>query len=399
MTHEEKIQLIEQLSPIHVVQVLRARHREIYDEIYKLYPQLDEYPFKQKIYWYINGLDGFTKCLGCGKDIIRKVRSLKEGPPKFCSLKCSNNSSKVKEKKKNTSNDHYGVDNPFQSVEVQKKHQQTCIERYGVPYTAQIEGMQEKIKQSCLLKYGVESTNQLESTQEKKKQTCLRKYGVECTLQDKQLIEQRKQTCLKKYGVEYAAAVPELIIQRKQTCLKKYGFSNPSGSSEIKEKKKQTCMEHYGVEYPNQSILIQEKVYTTKKQNNTFNISKHENKIYLKLVLKYPDASTQHKSEKYPFNCDFYIPSTDTYIELHFNWTHGYEPYTGTTEHQNKVKLWECKSKELNFKGNFKIFYNKAIYVWTISDPKKAQWAKDHNLKWLCFYNEKQFNEWYNSIA
>lgn len=373
MTKEEKIQLIKTIPLNNITRILRCQYIDLYNEINNLYPQLSEYPFKQKLYWYINNLIDFPKCKCCGKNISYIIVSLTRGYGRgFCSLKCSNNDLSVKEKKKQTCRDHFNTDNPFQSEEVKTKYKQTCKARYGVEHTSQIEGIQDRIRQSNFKKYGVDSTNKLDETQRKKRQTCLARYGVDCVLKTNESIQQRKQTCLKKYGVEYALQVPKLIEQRKQTCLKKYGVENPS-----------------------QSGIIQEKKYQTQKKNNSFSYSKDEEYVFSLLTNKYGEVLRQHKTDKYPFKCDFYIPALDMYIELNFSWTHGKEPYNKTHEHRNVVDFWKIKSNELNFKGKKKRFYNAAIRIWTIRDPLKRKTAIDNNLNWFCFYNMKQFNEWF----
>ena len=399
MNYDKNVQIIKQLPENNMTRMLRVQYFDIYKEIDTKYQQLNGYPFKYKVYWYLNGIKDFPRCKTCGVSIIKLklVGSIKNGHlPDCCSLKCSNNNSDVKEKKKQTSIAHYGVENPAQSEKNQKKQKQTCLMRYGVEHPSQIEGMSAKKRLSCLEQYGVESTNQLKETQEKKKLTCLERYGVEYALQAEELIEQRKQTCLKKYGVEYAAGAPAIIRQRKQTCIEKYGGDNPSCSPQVRERRKQTSLRHYGVEYPSQNAQIIEKISNTKRNNNTFNTSKDEQIIYTILKKQYPDTLFQYKSIRYPFNCDFYIPSLDIFIELNFNWPHGKEPYTNTEEQQNIVKLWELRSNEIRPDGRFKKYYKNAIHVWTISDVKKSQWAKEHNLNWLCFYNRKQFYEWFN---
>ena len=67
------------------------------------------------------------------------------------------------------------------------------------------------------------------------------------------------------------------------------------------------------------------KANETKRLNGTFNTSKPEEDAYVLLCDHFSkdDVIRQYYSEKYPFNCDFYIKSLDTYIECNFNWTHG----------------------------------------------------------------------------
>jgi hypothetical protein len=134
------------------------------------------------------------------------------------------------------------------------------------------------------------------------------------------------------------------------------------------------------------------------KKNNSCGKSKQEDEIYNLLIQKYPDIIRHYKSELYPFICDFYIPELDLYIEYQGYWKHGKEPYIGSNEQKEIIKLWEERSKEINFKGELKEEYSDAIKRWTISDPLKRETAKKNNLNWIEFFNMNEFMNWYNSL-
>lgn len=223
--------------------------------------------------------------------------------------------------------------------------------------------------------------------------------------------EQNIKTCLKKYGVKNAFQKKDIrkkalkgtkskkcLEKRKKTCLKKYGCENPSQSENIKTKKEQTCLKNYGVS----SVLkvkeihalcctkeAKQKGYLTKKKNNSFNSSQLENKIKELLLQKFNDTKHQYRSEEYPFNCDFYIPSLNLYIEIQGSWVHGYRPYKGTVEDLKIIEKWQEKAKNSNY-------YKQAVFVWTNRDPLKRQTAKDNNLNWIEFFSLNEFLDWYN---
>lgn len=142
-------------------------------------------------------------------------------------------------------------------------------------------------------------------------------------------------------------------------------------------------------------VIIKNKVYETKYKNNSFHVSKEEQKISELLLKRFPNLKTQYKSEKYPFNCDFYIPELDLYIEYKGHWTHGiychkiYGNYDKTNlEHINLLKIWEEKHTK---------YFDKAIYVWTILDPLKLNYIKQHDLNYIEFFTISDFIKWYNS--
>lgn len=149
---------------------------------------------------------------------------------------------------------------------------------------------------------------------------------------------------------------------------------------------------------------IQEKIYNTKKERGSFtgkaNIifegieykcSVAEKRIFM-LLTNIFYTIPQYKSEKYPFNCDFYIPEIDTYIEYQGFWSHGKHPYDSTSEKDlNIIKKWQ---KQVD---NHPAYKN-AINVWTVQDVTKRNWAKENNLNWLEFFDMKQFMAWYKSL-
>ena len=137
-----------------------------------------------------------------------------------------------------------------------------------------------------------------------------------------------------------------------------------------------------------------QKISKTKKQNHTFNSSMPEKYFNdrLSVVFDKSDIEQQYYSEQYPFNCDFYVKSLNLYIECHFNWTHGGEPFDESNKDCiEQLNAWKEKAKTSRF-------YQNAIDTWTIRDVKKRQCAIDNNLNWLCFYIPRDFEQWLSTI-
>ena len=223
------------------------------------------------------------------------------------------------------------------------------------------------------------------------KKTCLNKNCIQANKK-----EIRKQTCLERYGVENVAQLNKVKEKIKQTCLEKYGVENAAQSNKVKEKIKQTCLEKYGVNYYVQSDKhinlfkqnwnkIKEKIYNTKKKNNSFTRSNPEDTCYLLLKEIWPNTIRQYNSILYPFNCDFFIPEIDTYIEYQGFWTHGKKPFEGTLNDLKIVDEWKRKNTG---------FYDGAIKNWTIIDVNKCNIAKNNKLNWLEFFSIDSFKEW-----
>jgi len=392
---------------------ISVHYPEFHTYINKHYPK--ELKWTEKLYWYYNELTEKPVCVVCGNPV--RFINIKEGYKKYCSCKCACNSKEVREKAKQTWIKKYGVENPSYNKQVVAMRSKVQQERYGGVGFASKELM-EKTKKTNLERYGYENAFQNPETQEKQKQTCLEKYGVENPFESDEVKEKIKQTNLERYGYENAFQNPEIQEKQKQTCLELYGAENPFELDEIKEKIKQSLIEKYGVDHPLKLKTIKERIkqtnierygyatytqtdeykikeYQTKKQNHSFNSSKIEQDFKQWLIDNNIEFKYQYRSDDYPFNCDFYFPDKDLYLEIQGSWTHGKHPFD---ENDNDdIELLNGMFE----KGQTSDFYKNAIEVWTKSDPKKRQWVKEHNLNWIEVFStdleevKKQFLEHY----
>jgi hypothetical protein len=183
----------------------------------------------------------------------------------------------VRDKKKQTYRERYGVDHQSQIDTVKEKKKQTYRERYGVEHALQYAEFFEKARQTTRERFGVDYALQTEESRAKQRQTNLERYGVEY-LQSRNMQEQSKQTCLEKYGVEYVMqsndikarmvathtdlyggmlrGSPSIRGQIERTTLKRYGVKNISTIT--RDKAKATCVRRYGVEFAMQNPTIYE---------------------------------------------------------------------------------------------------------------------------------------------
>lgn len=129
------------------------------------------------------------------------------------------------------------------------------------------------------------------------------------------------------------------------------------------------------------------KEIATKKLRKSLNTSRAEDKCYelLLQVFSESDIYREHKCERYPFYCDFYIKSQDLFIEFNGHWTHGRFPYK---KHDLKCKkqlaLWKRRSHESNF-------FKNAITTWTVRDVKKRNIAKSNKLNYTEVWTLEEF--------
>ena len=317
----------------------------------------DSSSYFETLYRLINNINHKPICPICGNLIELTVKT-HVFFPKTCSNKCSHQLTNINAKEtkfKLYNNPTYT--NP-------KKRFNTCKEKYGSYTLFKTDYFKEKSKETCLKKYGVEHNLQIKEIHDK---------GVKHA-QDDDIKEKRLNTIKEKYGVDNVSK-SEIIKRKKEaTFIKHYGVKNNFNRPEIKSK----C----------NNEISREKMYNTKKLHNTFNSSTPENKSYTILKEKYEDVIRYYKSDVYPFNCDFYIPSLDLYIECNYHWTHGGHPFN---EHNlddiNKLNNWKKKNTK---------YYNNAVCTWSIRDVNKRNIAKENNLNYKEFYSILELKEFLN---
>ena len=278
-----------------------------------------------------------------------------------------------------------------------KKSKRTCLEKYGVESPLQNDVFLKKKNRTCLEKYGYENVCKSSVIKNKWKQTLMDNYGVDSPLKSEEIMNKKIKTCLEKYGCKNPLQNNEVYDKLKKTNLKKYGYEISILNEDVKNKKLKTNLKKYGCENPLQNEVIKKKQLQTMLNNKTINISKTEDDIYNLLVKIFKTVNRQYVSDIYPFPCDFYIPKIDLYIEYNGHWTHGKEPYIGTDEQIEKVKLWESKSNDCqqDYRHNQ---YKRAIDTWTKRDVLKRTIANNNDLNYLEFFNKDEFNKWFETI-
>ena len=310
-----------------------------------------------------------------------------------------------KDKLRKTNLKKYGVEYPMQNKNIREKSKTTCLEKYGVEHAAQNKEISFKIKNSlknkseeekynislkrkntCLDRYGVENTYQSDTVKDKISATKLEKYGNKNFTN----FEKSKNTKLERYGNENYRNEDKI----KQTLLDRYGVDNYSKSEEfknrvhenrdiIREKFENTLLTKFD-SLEDAYMAANAKRQHTMKLRGTFNSSRLEDVADIEISKLFNcDVVRQYKDDRYPFACDFYIPSKDLFIELNAHWTHGGRPFDPNDEDcQKQLAVWQEKAKTSKF-------YENAIQTWTVRDVEKQRIAKENNLNYIVFYKNK----------
>jgi len=109
---------------------------------------------------------------------------------------------------------------------IKEKRRKTNLERYGVENTAQSQELKEKYKKTNIERYGVENPLMNSKIRDRIKFTNIERYGTEFPTQNKSVMDSIKATNLKKYNVEFPSKLISTKEKTRTTNLLKYGRSN-----------------------------------------------------------------------------------------------------------------------------------------------------------------------------
>ena len=312
-------------------------------------------------YLFDKNVDG--KCVICNKPTT--FQNLGVGYHKYCSKACVNKSENHRTSVFNSKYIKYGngtYNNPdkFTATWNSKSEQE-------------IDAIKHKRAQTIKNRYGDSLWNQ----NEKYKQSCLNSLGVDNPFKSSKI----QAGIANKYLNKTPEEKLEIVHKRKHTIDMK--------SDEEKQIIAQKHRDAYNIKSDEEKHNIQEKSNYTKRKNGTFNTSKAENKCYKQLLLKFKEVKTQYKDERYPFNCDFYIPEKDLFIECNFHWTHGKHIFSGSGEDQAIIEHWKNKNTK---------YFDNAINTWSVRDVLKYKYAKANKLNYLTFYTQLEFDNWLQTL-
>lgn len=313
-------------------------------------------------------------CPVCGKET--KYRNINKGYRKYCSNYCSSRDPEFKKKVEETHLKRYGVRHAFQL--------QKTIDN------SHTEEANERRKQSLYDHYGVTTTFKSTEIQEKIKQTNLERYGTENAASSDIIKNKIKQTNNERYGVDWITQSDEIKEKMKQTWIDHYGVENPFQAEEIKEKCKQAHLSNLGVENPAQSMTVRQNQIDTLRKNGK--MSKLEQ--YLENKLNSLDITyiREYKDARYPYFCDFYLPDSDTFVELNGFWMHnGHWFNDNNLDDIHILNIWKEKATT-------NTIYTIAIDVWTKHDLEKRDIAIQNNLNYIVLWNKQDIDEYIKQL-
>lgn len=241
----------------------------------------------------------------------------------------------------------------------------------------------EKIRQRKLELYGDAGYN----NREKAKATCIEKYGVDNPFKDTEKI---RQSYLDKLGADHPMHVEEI----------KEKVSSKLDYAETTRKARETYFLRTGYTNPGKDPKCIQKMIQSKIRNHVWDSPKTSiaEKRMEKLLKRKFDVVVSHyrdprysRPSGYQFECDFYIPEKDLFIELNYHDSHYKCPYN--PEDARHIELAE------KWKNSTKKWDQERYFTWTVRDKEKIAIARENCLNYLVLYptstisENKRFNE------
>ncbi|MDP9904563.1 DUF7487 domain-containing protein [Arthrobacter bambusae] len=305
----------------------------------------------------------------------------------------------VLEKRRATVMERLGVDVPMRHPAVVERARQTSREKYGVEHPSQLfdararvsafmrensEELVVKRRRASLAKYGVENPSQRREARAAQSAR-MRETAAFRTAKAKATneVRYRGHPSRRKEHREAISAwmqqhAPTLVQKAKLTSLERYGVPHWSQTGEGRAAQSLRMLDP----------IHQAAVRAAKRANGSFNTSAPEDRLHGLLLDHFGthDVMRQHDSdERYPWACDFYIPSGDLFIELNGTWTHGTHWFDADElEDLRRLAHWREKRTA---------FYKAAIEQWTVRDVAKRERAGSKGLNYAVFWGMRGIRE------
>ena len=292
----------------------------------------------------------------------------------FCCNSCAQRNSEIQNKKKETSNLHFGVDHPMKSQIIQDKIKNIMREKYNADNFRSSEYGKALLKQIWMKHYGVDNPAKAEEVKESIRQTNRERYGCDWVFQNPEIQKKQQNTLYMHYGVIVPYKSPIIKQRGQDTCKQKYGVSSALSLPYVRQRTYETAYTHAARSKARKTAI---------KNGNHSKLEDSFEQFLIEHDIKY--NTEYNKDSRYPYHCDFYLPDKDLFIEIHGFWMHNNHLFTNFHEDLVILNMWKEKSKT-------HLQYITAIDVWTRKDIEKYNCAKQNNLNYVILWNKNDID-------
>lgn len=343
---------------------IKALNVDLWNKINKI---LLDIPFKEKFYLFENSLEQLPKC-ECGNSVI--FIDMMNGYRKFCSRRCVYDSSKIKNKRKDTCIEKWGVDNPSKSSQVREKVVETNIKKFGHEWATKSDDIKNKIIDKFIENWGVSNPSKIKEVRERAKETMFERFGVEHAMHSDEIKKRVRDKFMKNWGVDNPFKIKEVRDKAKKTMIDRFGVEYPlqnidilskarktwfsrwgADSSKVTNKRKETCLKRWGVDVASKSDIIKNKIKASiLRKYNTLNL------LEVKEIKDKIDKANK-----------------DKWGESHVSKSNEYRKKYGISNHKNYLKyiadgisLFDCDRGENH---TFEVHIDNYIKRWKSNNP------------------------------
>jgi hypothetical protein len=215
----------------------------------ELYTALKDTSFSQRLWHFLHAINYPVTNPDCGETTA--FAGFRLGYKKFCSQNCACLTKHANFVKRENSRLKYGVDSPMQLEVNRKKVSET--KRSASPEEKAL--IEDKRKTTTLERYGVDNPNKSPEIISKRVESF--KNNID------QWKESYKRTSQERYGTDHPLSSRIVRDKYKQTLVERYGADNPMKCNEIKERSCETSLFKYGVRHAFQSEEVKERIKST----------------------------------------------------------------------------------------------------------------------------------------
>ena len=188
-------------------------------------------------------------------------------------------------------------------AETLRRRKETSLEKFGTDNPAKSQEVIARAKKTCIAKYGTNSPTQNPDVRKKQVDTLLRKYSVDNPQKNLAFKEKQRETMMANHGVYSPLNSPEIAKKARETNLLRYGQDNPAKSEGVKKKTKATSLARYGAESPMGSSTVQANQKSALSKHHYNKIKERSEASGIELLFIESQYTNSRMYKEYPVRC------------------------------------------------------------------------------------------------
>ena len=185
-------------------------------------------------------------------------------------------------------------------------------------------------------------------------------------------------------SVSCSSSDPNVQAKNKATNMTLYGIEHNWNKGELRKHQEATMLKKYGVKHNWQSGKLRSKEKFKISELEQFFMDKLD-QLGINYKYRYYD-----ESGRYPYECDFYLTDSDTFVEINGTALHDNHIFDPTSK-KDLEHLEYLKSK------NDSSWYQSKLRIW-LKDKEKYDIAIKNKLNYYILWNEQDIINYCNTL-